>query len=201
MWAQRPCARPRFFFRECTRPGGTLLDSLRKTMDPLRPVSRLVTPRHRASAASRPRRAGRCFPAYRSNTSSKCSSCRCCIRSNSSPCWTTAATLTPTMLDILVAILVGRRGTQSHLDRRSAVSESELRRTTNKTRLLSPWKRPLLLCRFTSSHLRLRRSPLIPKRFLLHQIPRRWNLQRTALLLTARNRHQRQKMISPYLCR
>lgn len=198
MWAQRLCARPRFF-RECTRPGATLLDSLRKTMDPLGPVSRLVTTRHRASAASRPRRADRCFPAYRSNTSSKCSSCKCCIRSNSSPCWTTEATLTPTMLDILVAILVGRRGTQSHLDRRSAVSE--LSRTTNKTRLLRPSKRPLLLRRFTSSHLRLRRSPLIPKRFLLHQIPRRRSLRRTALLLTSRNSHPWQKTISPYLCR
>lgn len=172
------------------------------------PTGRLevaTPPRHRGSAASKPRPAARCSPVSRSSTDSRCSSCRCCIRNSCSPCYTTAVMPTRTVADNRSGIL-DRRGIQKHQDILTVVAG--LCRTIRKTR--RPPSRPeghlpLILVTHSLRPFHRRPTPTTPNRALHLQSPSHPNHRRTPVLPKPKGPptplHPRQRMRTLYFCR
>lgn len=161
-------------FKQCTLPGEILADPSHRTMGDLGPVINLLGPiparQREGSAVSRPHPAAPCSPAYRSSTSSRCSSCRCCIRNSSSRCYTMVTVPIRTVRGSQVDIR-GHHGMQR--DQGIQTRVLELSRSINRKRLLGSLREvPLLLSRLTHSLLHLHHNPPSPSRFLLLQSPR-----------------------------
>lgn len=147
------------------------MDLRRQTLEGLDPESRLEAAHRLGSAALRPRAAARCSPAFRNNTSSRCSSSRCCTRNSSSRSCTTATAAPPTLEDIQAASL-GHRGTLIHRTRSVQAAMWGTSRVIQKRRCPGS-EGPLLLHRPANSllHLHPDLSPTSHRRVLRHQSP------------------------------
>lgn len=145
------------------------MDLRRQTLEGLDPESRLEAAHHLGSAALRPRATTRCSPAFRNNTSSRCSSSRCCTRNSSSLSCTTVTAALPTLEDIQAGSL-GRRGTLIHRTRSVQAAMLGTSRVIQKRRCPGS-EGPLLLHRSVSNllHLHPGLSPTSHRRVLPHQ--------------------------------